>query len=572
MLLECCQPLYAQYSRLFSIPFPEQMRLLDSIFINAAKVDSATLYGEFIKARAAAIKTDAYTRLNLERAILSVKTDEGYELATADSNGQLIIEQAMRQDAPEIAGVEYMTLGFFYELKRQDFGKAFENYLKGYDIFDELPVNKLPPKQYGQYKVGTAYYHYGDFENALKLSLRTNKSFLVKTNVYVFNVDLIGMCYMKIGQYDSARTYFNLVLDHANLMNSEAAWQGIALGNIGTSYALQDSAEQAIIYLLQAVPLTIEGKVFDNTSGFASKLSAVFLRHGRLADAKKYLDIALDAANKAHDDQEYFTVYNDAAAYYRAVANPGLALRYSDSASSFNSKLAARKNLNTKYRIEMARQEEQVKEREKLFAKEKQRQILLRNAIIASVLLLMVISLLLYNRALLKTKNHRQKLVAEKQLAESELLSATQQLDTFTQSIKEKNELIEKAAIEIERVNTELDIAKSRQPGAALPVSLYNPVLLLQESVLLTDDAWKDFTLLFEKVHGGFFARLKENLPGLSPAETRFMALVRLKLSNKEMAGMLGVGTDAIRQIRSRIKKKLSLHDDEAIEQVAERI
>jgi len=87
LLLGLSQSLHAQYEYIFKTPFPKQMTLLDSVCIRLAKVDSATLYNEIGKLRASAAGTDAYTRLNLERAILSVKTDEGFELETAVSNG-----------------------------------------------------------------------------------------------------------------------------------------------------------------------------------------------------------------------------------------------------------------------------------------------------------------------------------------------------------------------------------------------------------------------------------------------------------------------------------------------------
>ena len=88
---------------------------------------------------------------------------------------------------------------------------------------------------------------------------------------------------------------------------------------------------------------------------------------------------------------------------------------------------------------------------------------------------------------------------------------------------------------------------------------------------MLTDDDWKNFVRLFDTVHEGFLNRLKEKLPGLSPAETRFVALSKLRLNNKEMAAMLGVSTDAIRQTRSRLKRKLNLID-EALEDSLEKI
>jgi tetratricopeptide (TPR) repeat protein len=573
ILLVLSQSTFAQYGYIFKTPFPKQITLLDSVCISLTKVDSQTLYNEITKLRAAAANTDDYTRLNLERAILSVKTDSGYELETAVINGEKIIKEAMKLNAAEIAAVQYMTLGFYYELKKQDLGKAFENYLKAYNLLEKIPEEKLPPRQYALYVISEAYYRYNDFQNTLKLSLRTDNTFRNKTFVYVFNTDLIGMCYLKTAQYDSARIYFQRVFDNAHIMESEEAWKGIALGNIGLTYFLQNNFNKATGYLLQAVSLTMHAAVYDNTVGFASNLSEIYRKQNDRGEAKKYLGISLNAAHMTGDNENYFTAYSAAASYYRSIKDPARYIAYSDSANVINDKLAAQKDLNIKYKIEMAVQNEQVKEREKSFANEKQRQIFLRNVIIAFVLLLMIISLLLYNRAQIKNKSRQQQLIAQKQLAENELQTATQQLNAFTQSIREKNVFIEKASREIERVNAELNIAKNERHGlASQPETDNHSLQLLQNFVLLTDEDWRNFTGLFEKVHDGFFQRLKQKLPGLSPAETRFAALIKLQLSNKEMASMLGVGTEAIRQIRSRLKKKLHSEAEEGIEELVEKI
>lgn len=572
-LLALSQSLNAQYESIFKTPFPRQTTVLDSVFIMLAKADSATLYNGIEKIKAAAANVDDYTRLNLDRAILSVKTDLGYELESAVSNGEKIIDRARKMHAPEMAAAQYMTLGYYYELKTRSFGKAFENYLKAFDLFEKISLEKIPNKRYLQYMVALSYYHYNDFENALKLALRTDKTFREKNYVYVFNTNLIGMCYLKIEQYDSARFYFQHILDNAKAMTSELAWQGIALGNIGNTYFFQDDFEKAILYLSRAIPLTIKGKVFDNTVGFASNLSDIFMRQNNLREAKKFLDISLNSAHITGDNENYFVAHNTAASYYRFTNNPALSLLHSDSAAFFNSKLAAQKDLNTKYKIEMAVENEKVEEREKSFANEKERQLLFRNVIIAFVVLLMIISLLLYNRSQLKNKSRQQQLIAEKKLAENELKSAAEQLSAFTQSIREKNEFIEKASEEIERVNAELNLEKTKQADFVTQAETDNNLLrLLQNSVILTDEDWKNFMNLFEKVHQNFFIRLKEKLPGLSPAETRFAALTRLKLSTKEMANMLGVSTEAIRQIRSRLKKKLYSGGEEGLEELVEKI
>jgi hypothetical protein len=162
ILLVLNQSKLAQYESIFKTPFPKQITLLDSVCIRLAKVDSQTLYKEIAKLRTAAANTDDYTRLNLERAILSVKTDEGYELETAVLNGEKMIKEAMKVNAPEIAAVQYMTLGFYYELKKQDLGKAFENYLKAYTLLEKIPEEKLPPRQYALFVASQAYNRYND--------------------------------------------------------------------------------------------------------------------------------------------------------------------------------------------------------------------------------------------------------------------------------------------------------------------------------------------------------------------------------------------------------------------------
>ena len=87
-------------------------------------------------------------------------------------------------------------------------------------------------------------------------------------------------------------------------------------------------------------------------------------------------------------------------------------------------------------------------------------------------------------------------------------------------------------------------------------------------SAILTDEHWEEFRGRFEKVHGGYLLRLRTKLPDLSPAETRFMALAKLQLTNKEMSGILGVSPDSIRMMRHRLRRKLNLDEDGSLEEM----
>ena len=157
----------------------------------------------------------------------------------------------------------------------------------------------------------------------------------------------------------------------------------------------------------------------------------------------------------------------------------------------------------------------------------------------------------------MKVKNKLQKIIIEKQLAIQKLENANNKLVDFQNSMIEKNKEIEMLEKSLKNSNESKNIHSSVSQKQ------------LEEASLLTDKHWREFTQLFEEVHAGFFNRLKEKYPILTASEVRFMALSRLQLGNKEMALMLGIGTSAIRQIKSRLHKKIETPDSVSIQELA---
>ena len=195
---------------------------------------------------------------------------------------------------------------------------------------------------------------------------------------------------------------------------------------------------------------------------------------------------------------------------------------------------------------------------------QKQQQTLVRNSLVGAIFLSMIIGFISIKH--LKTL-HRQKqlkLEFEKEYFASELEIAGRQLADFTNSIREKNSLLEKYAAEIESHN-------SRGSQTSLEASKEAHEKLLH-STILTDDQWKSFRQLFDKVHSGYLGRLYEKLPDLSPAETRYVVLSKLNLTSKEMAAMLGVRPDTIRMCRHRLRKKLSIEAEDDLAELIQNI
>jgi hypothetical protein len=82
----------------------------------------------------------------------------------------------------------------------------------------------------------------------------------------------------------------------------------------------------------------------------------------------------------------------------------------------------------------------------------------------------------------------------------------------------------------------------------------------------ITDTQWAEFRTLFDQAHPGFLSRIKVKNPNLTPSEIRFMMLVRMHVKDGRMAEMSGVGQEAIRKTRSRLKQKITFSEGETLE------
>jgi DNA-binding CsgD family transcriptional regulator/cell division protein FtsB len=316
----------------------------------------------------------------------------------------------------------------------------------------------------------------------------------------------------------------------------------------------------AIPFLLSGVEKTTAAQLWDNAAGFNCALANISLLKGEMATAGMYIQQAREAARKAADDDNFFKLYSSLSQYHRQSGNPALALMYQDSALQYKSQIETDRDYRLKVQAEYTFANDKHAAESARLKAETQHQRRIRNSIIGIVFLLMIVALLLYNRQRLRHAYHEQILGQERRKAEQELAIAQHQLDDFTQNLKDKNALIEKFSADLQKL-------QERSAGEFTPEQ--SAILdELRLSAILTDAHWEDFRQRFEKVHGGFLQRLRIKLPDLSPAETRFMALAKLQLNNKEMASILGISPDSIRMMRHRLRKKLALTEEGSLEEL----
>jgi PAS domain S-box-containing protein len=71
---------------------------------------------------------------------------------------------------------------------------------------------------------------------------------------------------------------------------------------------------------------------------------------------------------------------------------------------------------------------------------------------------------------------------------------------------------------------------------------------------------WEDFKFHFEKIHQGFFARLKDKYSALTQKDQRLCAYIHLGLSTKDIAGLINITPASAEIGRIRLRKKLGLN------------
>lgn len=124
------------------------------------------------------------------------------------------------------------------------------------------------------------------------------------------------------------------------------------------------------------------------------------------------------------------------------------------------------------------------------------------------------------------------------------------QLSNYVRVLAQKNHLIDELSEELKSLNLQNESKNSDK---------IEKISILIESRLLSDEDWREFKRIFDQVHTGFFVRLKENFPDLTPAEIRLFALIKLNLSTKEVAEILAVSPKSVNVARYRLRKSLGL-------------
>jgi Tfp pilus assembly protein PilF len=468
------------------------------------------------------------------------------------------IDEAHRNGYTQGEG-KLLLYGGFHATQYGWWGIGFERMMKGYDLLTQYgwadPYQKVSDLEV----MSNAYYGFSDFESSIRFFKEAGAVKLpAPSRDYPRNLlNNIGLCYLKMEQYDSAVHYLSLAVEAAKVAN-DTFWIALTTGNLGHAYYKMGRYDEAWPLIETDYTVSIRMNQPGSAANAAQSLATMALHKGALHEAEEYMRYA-DKNKSTYEPESLINYYANLYTYTRLKGNFALAVQYADSLDLYTKRLEAERDKKILEQAKLRVQVDKYNTNIQLLEKDRKRQVLLRNLLFVILVLSALLTVTWIRRLQFQRRKEAElNLIREKNAADL-LLHAQNELSTYTQALVEKNELIQSFRTEIEAL---------QHSGSMQHDERMSRMVDLTNSSILTDDDWKRFRELFDQVYPGFFIRLKEKMPDLTPGEIRLLALTKLQITPRDMAGMLGISADSIKKTRHRLRRKINLPEDGTLDEV----
>ena len=438
-------------------------------------------------------------------------------------------------------------------------GIGFERMMKGYAMLKEYgwpsPFQKVQDLEL----IGDSFYAFSDFESTIRFlqEAQTVKLPIANESFPRNGQNNIGLCFMNLEQYDSAAHYLKLAVESAE-MSKDSFWIALAKGNLGNIYYKMGRYDDAWPLIETDFKESIRMNQRGSASNAAQTLATMALYEGRIAEAESYMDYA--ARNKTSYQLEMLiTYFTNLYTYTRLKGDYAMAVQYADSLDHYKLILEEARDKKILEQAKLQVQVDKYNTDIQLLEKDRSRQVLMRNAMFVILVLAALLAITWIRRIQYQRKKEAELSLIKEQNANEQLIRAQNELSTYTHALVEKNELIQAFKSEIEQL---------QQSGTMQSDERMSRMVDLTNSSILTDEDWRRFRDLFDQVYPGFFIRLREKMPDLTPGEIRLLALTKLQITPRDMAGMLGISADSIKKTRHRLRRKINLPEDGSLDEV----
>ena len=395
---------------------------------------------------------------------------------------------------------------------------------KGYNI----KINNMKKKALAQSLLSLVDYQKGDYERSIERSLES----------------------------------YNTRLDIGDVKG-----QGESLNNLALGYMGLKNWNQALRYLEEAVQLKTRANDLTQMTVILNNIGQCHKKLGNIDAALHFFQLALEKGKKNGQMGDVIVSYNNLVKLFESRDKYDQAFKVQTELVELKDSLAEVERLEAIHELEV-KYESDKKDQEITMLQ--QQQVIITNrwlTLALGLFLAIIIGALVYDN---QKRNHRQQqelISAEDELQKAELKIMSdllkhnqQKLSLYTENLIRKNELVNQ--LEDKLKNAVDDIDGNTKEEVKVNFSRVR---------ILTEQDWEEFKQLFDNVHNGLREKLLSEHVGLTLAEQRLFLLMKLTMSTKEIANILGVSPDSVKKSRYRLKKKLNLIGDVSLQEFIDR-
>ena len=369
----------------------------------------------------------------------------------------------------------------------------------------------------------------------------------------------LAIIYQNMGNDSLSEAYYLIAAD-INKRSGNDLWLAINYLNIGYNLITNRKLEKGKRYMDQSMELVKKNNfrrvlpyLYNNYSYYYFLLNdfqmSISFAQDAAAESKEQSNLLQERLALTHLKNAYMAIndLSQAIDYADQISN------VSDSINKYN-KLKEIDLLEMRHEFERERKQ-QALERELLRAEIQRNKLTLILIIVGSglgIIIVLFLYFLQHNRFRRKTLEQKA-ILLEKEKLEQQLEFKNKELTTNVMYLLKKNEFISSSS-------SQLKTAKQDEKDDKKKV-IDKIILALDRSI--SEDNWTDFEVRFQEVHVGFYNKLNNQFPDLTPNELRLCAFLRLNMTSKEIAGITYQSPESLKIARYRLRKKLGLERDE---------
>lgn len=444
--------------------------------------------------------------------------------------------------------------------------RANENYLAAATIANEVEDKFAASVIYAS--MGEIYHLQMDLEEALKVyhkALRLTEETDNTPGVADLKIKIGNLRLSQEQPEEALRLFGESLIIAQQLGNQLRAAE--AYGSMGDAFTRLEAYDSAIIYYRKNREIFGAAEHKTQVAQTLVRESDVYYRLGNFQKAREFANRGMDMAQEISLPTIMRDGYALLSLIERSLENMNAAyqaqIQYKIIFDSLRNDEITRDLTQQRVEFEFQKEKDSIafeqQKSEVRFEEELKREQTRFQTAVSGGFLILVILALLYrsnrikqrsNKALkLKNKEISELRASEKQMAEETIALKEREITTITMLSHEKNTLLQQLNVQIG------DVSKKVNEDVIPELKDIRKVI----NTNLNEESWSLFTYHFEKVHPKFFQTLKSQFSSLTQNDLRLCAYVRVGMSNKEIANISNITSDAVKKSLQRMKKKMAM-------------